>query len=64
MASTEDHYAQAAEMLIDEDWMGAIVAFSKVLKLDSFSVKAMTGRASAHIKMKNYAAALQVQRGP
>ena len=56
----ESHFAEAAELLVDEDFQGAVDAFSKALAADGSMVKAFTGRAQAYLKLNKNTEALQV----
>ena len=58
--AADDHYSAAAELLVDEDFMGAVDSFSKALSEDGTLVKALTGRAQAYLKLKRNTEALQV----
>jgi suppressor of G2 allele of SKP1 len=57
--ATGDHYASAAELLVEEDYAGAVAEFSAALALDGSSVKALTGRAAAHAKLGRWTDSLQ-----
>jgi suppressor of G2 allele of SKP1 len=54
-----DHYASAAELLVEEDYAGAVAEFTAALALDGKSVKALTGRAAAHAKLNRWTDCLQ-----
>jgi len=54
-----DHYASAAELLVEEDYAGAVAEFTAALAIDGKSVKALTGRAAAHAKLNRWTDSLQ-----
>jgi Flp pilus assembly protein TadD len=58
--SFSEHLSHAAELLVDEDYSGAVDAYGKAIALESNSVKALTGRAAAYLKLNKFAEALQV----
>jgi thioredoxin-like negative regulator of GroEL len=60
--SFSDHFSNAAELLVEEDYSGAVDSFNQALALDSSSVKAFTGRAAAYIKLNKFTEALQVKK--
>jgi hypothetical protein len=62
MASANDHCSTAAELLVDEDYIGAVDSFSSALAEDGNLLKALTGRSQAYLKLKKYKEALTVSR--
>ncbi len=58
--SAEQHYGTASELIVEEDYAGAVEEFNKALAADSTFVKALTGRSSAYSKLNKHKEALQV----
>ena len=56
----EEHYATGAELLVDEDYAGAVEAFGAALTSAPGLVKAYNGRAAAFLKLAKFTEALQV----
>lgn len=55
----EEHYATGAELLVDEDYAGAVEAFGAALTSAPGLVKAYNGRAAAFLKLAKFTEALQ-----